>query len=566
MPDEFIIIPSVNQGREFIEIATDFSNPIELVREAVSNAYDAEANQIQIIFDVVEVDGRETLRIRLIDNGSGMTREGLKAFFDLGNSTRRNDHGKVGEKGHGTKVFFNSSLIRVTTVAQGKKLVATLDRPLSAFRAGNIPEVRVVEDVLPEAIQSSTEIEILGYNHDQKGVFTHERLKDYILWFTKHGSIEGVFRNPEATATLYLKGLDRDEPEEIPAGHPFPDENSDLEGLFEAYLVKAPDYYCKRIVASGTLPNNPEKHYSAVFSLEGTHVKYGYNPMLRRSGYTAPRGCYTVQERYGLWLCKDYIPIQKKNDWITTKGTEYTKFHAFFNCQALNLTANRGSVENTPADVMADIQSEVRRLYSTIVEGEDWRGIDWLEGQSVGYRTIEKERRDFDWRRQKVNQSSIAQFEGQLLVEPRHESGVHAMFVQLATIRPELFPFHILDYDTHEGIDLIVKSDSVTPIATARLFYVEFKYTLTNEFNHSFTNLHSIICWDTELRHDDPVTDIGGEARKVRISQPQAPGQRTKYYLENPQQANRIEILVLKDFLREELGLEFRPRTEQSVI
>jgi hypothetical protein len=32
----------------------------------------------------------------------------LQSFFDLGNSTRRGDNATIGEKGHGTKVYFNS--------------------------------------------------------------------------------------------------------------------------------------------------------------------------------------------------------------------------------------------------------------------------------------------------------------------------------------------------------------------------------------------------------------------------------------------------------------------------
>lgn len=30
---------------------------------------------------------------------------------------------------------------------------------------------------------------------------------------------------------------------------------------------------------------------------------------------------YSVQERYGLWLYKDYIAVQRMNEWITVKGS-----------------------------------------------------------------------------------------------------------------------------------------------------------------------------------------------------------------------------------------------------
>ena len=101
---EFILTPTVDQAQEFIEIANDFANPLDLVREAVSNAFDANATDIRLAFDTEVVSGETTFVIRLSDNGDGMGRSQLQSFFDLGNSTRRGDKSTIGEKGHGTKV------------------------------------------------------------------------------------------------------------------------------------------------------------------------------------------------------------------------------------------------------------------------------------------------------------------------------------------------------------------------------------------------------------------------------------------------------------------------------
>jgi len=38
--EKFELIPGVDETQEFIEIANDFSNPLDLVREAISNAFD----------------------------------------------------------------------------------------------------------------------------------------------------------------------------------------------------------------------------------------------------------------------------------------------------------------------------------------------------------------------------------------------------------------------------------------------------------------------------------------------------------------------------------------------
>ncbi|MFO0882781.1 MAG: hypothetical protein U0894_01095 [Pirellulales bacterium] len=48
--------------------------------------------------------------------------------------------------------------------------------------------------------------------------------------------------------------------------------------------------------------------------------------------------------------------------------SEYTRMHAFVNCDHLNLTANRGSVENTPQELLEDIEATVRKLFDDEIE------------------------------------------------------------------------------------------------------------------------------------------------------------------------------------------------------
>jgi len=563
--ESFKIEPTVNATQEFIEIANDFSNPLELVREAISNAYDAKATKIEISFDVIRKYGESILKITLHDNGDGMTKEGLQFFFDLGNSLRRNDSNAIGEKGHGTKVYFNSQKICVTTISNNTKFFATMDDPFTKLFDNIIPTVTVQAEFSTD--QPGTTIEIYGYNNNRRDRFTHEILKDYIGWFTKHGSYENMFE-PERfkNVVLILKGLGKDVPEELKWGHFFPEDSKNLNKLFETYITKAPDHYCKLIKKEGKLKNYPEIKYQALFCIEGRNVKYSYNPMIRRSGYSAPTGSYTIQERYGLWLSKDFIPIQRKNEWITSKGSEYTKFHAFFNCQSLCLTANRGSVDNTPSEILQDIQSEVKKIYDEIIQSNDWTAMDWLEEESIAYQTTEKEKKQFAWRLEKLKKANIAEFNGITLVEPERESGVFSICLLVSNKNPEIFPFQIIDYDTHDGIDVIAKGDKTTPIASAKLFYVEFKRTLAKNFNHSFENLHSVVCWETHLKHDDIIKDINNEERKMQIIQPENENDYTKYFLDNPGKAHKIEVYVLKDYLKQKLKIEFRPRTRNASV
>ena len=548
-------MPKVDATQEFIEIANDFSNPLEVVREAISNAFDAKAKCIEIRFEMEKVSGRNLLKITLSDDGLGMDIDELHSFFNLGDSTKREQE-NIGEKGHGTKVYFNSSKVTVLTSKNNTAYLAEMNEPYARLSDRQIPEVEI-QEIEPDF--QGTKIIILGYNDNHRNQFTQEILKDYIYWFTKFGSPEKEFgNNSNENVKLKLKGLNKTEAEELQFGHIFPKETPNINKLFDEFDVDAPNRYCKKIIKQGCLKNSPELSYQAIFVIEGNKVKYEYNRMLRHVGFAAPAGAYTVQDRYGLWLCKDFIPIQRKNEWITVKGSEFTRFHAFFNCQGLKLTANRGAVENTPPEILEDIKNEVKIIFDSILEGDDWRSLDWLSSEADGYRTMEKEKKDYKYRVQNVNNAKICIYKNHELVEPTQENGVYSLFILLDMLNPELFNFSIIDYDTHEGIDVLVKSKNKTSLSDSKIFYVEFKFKLTGKFNHCFENVHSIVCWDITLKNDDTVQDLCKEERKLSIVNCDN-GER-KYFLDNPAKARKIEIIVLKDFIKQHLNLDFHPR------
>jgi hypothetical protein len=556
--------PRVNEIQEFIEIANDFANPLDIVREAISNSYDAHANMISMSFDAVKQAGETIFKIVITDNGNGMTEENLKSFFDLGNSTRKHDIDAIGEKGHGTKVYFNSKKVIVTTCNGYKKIQAEVINPYNDLYDGKIPNINI--SVLGETIEHSTIIEIFEYNKNRRDKFTHEMIKDHILWFTRHGGIDVVTESKYKDVVIKLKGLDRDKYEDIKFGHIFPKESSSLEKLLDDYDAKAPDYYCKRIYKKLNLKQHPEVAIEIVFSIEGKYVKYEYNKMIRRSGYSAPEGSYTMAERYGLWLCKDYIPVQRNNEWVTTKGQEHTRFQAFVNCQDFRLTANRGSIENTPTELLLDIENTVKEVHNNIIASDDWNNIDWLEEEAGAVLTAEKEKKSYSWRIEKVKKANIVNYKGYTLIQPEKEQGVYSLFLILKIIEPSLFPFYILDYDTHEGIDVIVKGDDTTPIQSSKLYYVEFKNRLDRNFNHCFENIHSIICWDTDIKNDEEISDLQHEGRKMVITKKDVRIPYTTYMLINPRKVHNIEVYVLKDYLKERLGIEFRPRTSKDIL
>ena len=181
----------------------------------------------------------------------------------------------------------------------------------------------------------------------------------------------------------------------------------------------------------------------------------------------------------------------------------------------------------------------------------------WLEEQASAYHTEEKERKDYNRRVNLAKTTRTVMYKNTKLVEPRYENGVYSLFVALQTLEPGLFPFEIVDYDTHSGIDVIAKTKDNVDVAQSMLRYVEFKHTLSPAFNHSFKNLHSIVCWKTAVQHEQAVEDVASSRRKMVVTPSEAGDQYTRYMLDDPREPHKIEVFVLETYLRERLGIAF---------
>jgi hypothetical protein len=583
---------TVNSANVYRNIIINFSDPLEFVREAISNSIDAAATQLTVLIDeTLGPTGQPEIQITIDDDGNGMNESRLAWFFNLGDSEKTalkkdagdDAEGLIGEKGFGTKIYLNSRKVEVWTTDKdtGVSLHAVSERHLERIynpSNGMPPEydVSVRENGKP-----GTTIKIFGYNHNDGSKLGHEQLRDYILWFTKFGSIEPLLWSifPRYTQTkgrlsglaLQLRGLGFDgmkhgqdplaRSEMLKFGHPFPDECYDGKALRENAKSKKTsptDLYCRRFVKEGTLRKFPASRWQAVFSIEGNRVKYG-NPMVRRQGYKAPIGSYKVAERYGIWVCKDFIPAERVNVLLPGKGTEFLKFHAFFNCQAIRLSADRTSIGPTPPEIRAAIDEQIVEITREIFEDEGVRELlESLDEEEFGERTAEQEKKDYARRVRQAKNAQVVTFKGVELREPHRELGVVAMLAQLLSVAPEIFPFRVLDWNNASGFDLLAREVSELSFDDAAKFYVECKQLLTGSFNHSLNNVRYIVCWDTDLENEAVVTAVGGDTRKL-IIKPSSPAKPYKeFFLSRDDAPNNIEVFLLKRLLDERLGISFK--------
>lgn len=328
-------------------------------------------------------------------------------------------------------------------------------------------------------------------------------------------------------------------------------------------------WYVKRWVKKALpVKEYPHIKLDVVFSLEGDLIRRHYNPMISYVG-KKQEGDYTIEQRYGLWASRDYIPIRLVNDWFSAGKAEWTKFHAFVNCQSFALTANRADVNNTDPKILAKIEETVNEYYENHIE--DTR--EFLEYKAAikeqeQYKNAQQEAKDFQSRKKRALKKNVADLEGVDLLAPGtpgksergQELGVHCLFSQLVALKPDLFPFKVVDYDTHRGYDCLVCCSTALDLNNPELAFVEFKYKLEVSFNHSFDNLRYVVCWDCDLNAGTEVIDLTGERRVLEIYPQDETRDHTTYYLRGLGKPHNIEVFVLKNLAKEKLGLEFKPR------
>ena len=555
------ITPQVNSEAEFLEIASDFGNPLEIVREAISNSIDAGATEIRISFSVAEIDGATTSIIEFEDNGSGMTREVLtRDFWGLGFSNSRGEKDKIGEKGHGTKIYLRSEEVYVLTHSSEGSFESVCERPMRALtrRQPHAPRIRAVER---SQDHRGTRVRVSGYNQNERAKFVQDVVKDYILWFTKFGSVETAMGSSTLAGTkLFLKCLNRDDFEEIQFGHYFPSESDDIDKLFEKYQANAADYFVRRYVVEDRLKELPEVTYQAIISVEGDQIKRQYNPLIgerRRPG----TGRYRVGDRYGLWLCKDYIPVQRINDWIVGFGTgsnSLTLLHGFVNCQRLKLTANRGSIANTDPKVLEELRKAIQSHMDEINTQLNRRGIYTLFQWQNEERTLTQEKEDYDARTKSFRDRKVAVLDGQTLLEPRNESELFGLFTRVYAQRPNLFDFEPLDYNTSRGIDIVARNNTANKISESTYWYVELKFFLRETLDHGFKYMRYIVCWDFDknIKKDTEFAAVQ-EADVRQLENAKDSNGHTVYFLNSKTNAIKIQVIRLKEFLSERLKLTF---------
>jgi hypothetical protein len=510
--------PRVNEAKEFLEIAKDFKDSKEIIREALSNSWDAGASRVSIRFDLAPIPStkKKKIMVEIADDGEGMSSEHraetnsseIEGFFNLGDSAKR--FGSIGSKGHGTKIYYKSSGIKVRTWKAGKFIEAATEAPpWDTLTKGVVPTYCYDERM--EAGRG-TEIRIDGFQAKQSEFDAIDPLVKYVTWYTIAGSFGNYFNNPRSV-DVTLKPINS-ATVTVPYGFHFPRENTDLSN--------GSTDYCS-IIGPVTLDCGKTEDGRAV-SVQVVGAILGEN---QRS---------IVPETYttmGLWLCKDFIKVERNNDILEKAfGGQYyyRSFLIFANCQQFDLTANRNDIRTDQEEYdLATTQildfcktvwaSDASRNYFAANKAEEEK----REEEARRQQTEARKKRAEERRRERINRykgrpALVAPgVRGAPAKEPESEAETALLLQAMISSGHAGIDFKIGDYNTAIGVDLVVEQDDKS---IPSLKWVELVSSLDKLFqwDHPPEGYHSVVCYQLGKTAERLKFGDGTEAKLVGTS------------------------------------------------
>jgi|GEM_PF-6327734 len=540
------IKPGVNEAKEFLEIAKNFRDSKEIIREGLSNSWDAGASKVTLKFDLVQIPGtyRKGIVVSITDDGEGMSsiKRGeantseIEDFFSLGYSNK--PYGSIGTKGHGTKIYYKSSGIFVDTWKNGKHIHAETEvPPWGTLKKGIVPTYRYDEDAADE---KGTKIVVDGFEGKQSEFKfdSLETLAQYILWYTVVGSFGQYFGSPKRM-DVELKPANSpiSTPISIPFGFKFPDENLDLSN--------GSSKYCKifgpKTIECGRTREETPVTINVIGAILGEENRE-----------SIPH----TYENMGLWLCKDFIRVERNNRIMEEvfKGQYwYRNMLILANCQQFDLTANRDNVRSDQEEYdlaitgikkfIEEIKSNPASIsYFQTKAGEDLeKHAKVLEDKETGRKEAKKnelEKRLNEYRgRPDLNVPNIVSAP---VKEPRSEAETALLLQAMISSKHPGIDFRIGEYKTSIGTDLIVECASK---GIPSLAWAEIVATLENLFGwqHPPEGIHKVICWALGKVQEKQSFTSGEQAKLTKKGQ-------GRYHLDIG--TDTIEVYVLREILQ----------------
>lgn len=366
----------INFKHTLSELSVNRKDPCEVIRELISNSYDANASVIEI-YPLLQYQG-----FIFIDNGIGISSEKeirgftpIDAFFSIGTSTKTAGD-TVGHKCQGSKLCFASGKFALITRCKEDKeswRSVILDNPRDSLdpNKDNI-EIEetfepwlVLEDLLPQPDKRTVEIiNYLNetyfksnlstgtlilvreldvddfskyYNYDNTNNKQHSYIKTYIKFYTKHGDVRILdyartgfksihdknFKNSSSTYNdkcqlwIWSCSSQNGKLEKVSAGYPYIDKPDIIPGLENYTTYKSPAEIKKLNFGRFHYRNAHTFKfdgitYSLVLAIDGNRRALEFYEDLDRQGKKKSGISFSSQR--GTFICSEGVKICPYNE------------------------------------------------------------------------------------------------------------------------------------------------------------------------------------------------------------------------------------------------------------
>ncbi|WP_270567155.1 ATP-binding protein [Clostridium beijerinckii] len=496
-----IFIPKVKEVSIFKEIANNIVNPLEILREAISNSFDAEA--LNIYIDIDRNDKGEFL-ITIKDDGKGMDINAIHKFFNLGDSNKNNLG--IGEKGLGTKIYYKSDFISVFTKIKNKKVYkAEMINPWQKLNEDTIPQYTIEELNEKFEFKSGTIVVIKNYGiNNPERYFNCETIKDYIQWFTAAGSFKNIFasipslykniKNMQIAPKVFIKDSILDQNEEIIGVHIFSQPQELPDEDINEKIYKRTVNYCRHF-GPFHLETNINGEY---VSVEIYGEVAGIN---RRKEISRLKKGETYKGRFGLYLAKDFIPFLRRIDLLNDE--QYYHYHILVNSQCFELTADRNNLTNENDSKVKWVLEKTREIVNTKIKPI---------AQEYYFNLRKREEEDYIARRKfesiNKNLSNLEKLDDILIdcipiiKKPYSEYEVAMLLISL--LSNDKTKKFIEDISKVVTYSKIAATDMICLNKNNKNVLVEIEYKLSNLFKHKhpLNTYDYVVCWDLDVDYN----------------------------------------------------------------
>ena len=351
--------PGIDECRVFLHAIRQKRDSCTLLREALSNAYDAGATRAEI---EIRRSGPASVSLRVEDDGAGLTRADFRRFFGLGLSAKERARARgeavIGEKGLGTKLYFSSRRVAVETRnARGEGWRGLLESPLDALERGRLPTYTLARAHVRFSSRTGTRVLISELRvPGSTALMDVEHVTRYLQWYSPAGSFRAALRvrGPRLRTRLVVHASAAAPDVRMVEGHPFP-ESSSPAGPAD------PRRFARRFPPFAFHVRDEAGRRAALVEVAGAVLGAEAHVVRERR----------LKKRYkGFFLGKDYFAVRAVNEEVAQGTGRWQSFHVLANCQALTLTSDRGDfVDAGEGGLYGSVVSALRQFQHAATSG-----------------------------------------------------------------------------------------------------------------------------------------------------------------------------------------------------